>query len=139
MNLTELKRLFKLLGPNGTLAGLQASNIEHEVFTEIATKAKVILPTDASRNATIQGLVDSLIKKDLKPTDALLKMSYEELVQYFNEMGPTNDQLLKIMKDLNFKVGSEDKRHLRRFVARQISETALFASVALRNGDEKEK
>ncbi len=128
-----------MLGPNGTLAGLQASNIEHEVFTEIATKAKVILPTDASRNATIQGLVDSLIKKDLKPTDALLKMSYEELVQYFNEMGPTNDQLLKIMKDLNFKVGSEDKRHLRRFVARQISETALFASVALRNGDEKEK
>ncbi len=36
------------------------------------------------------------------------------------------------MKELNYKVVSEDKKHLRKFIARQISETALFSKVASR-------
>jgi hypothetical protein len=43
------------------------------------------------------------------------------------------------MKELNYKVSTEDKRHLRRFVARQISETALFSTVASRGSRNQEK
>ena len=87
----------------------------------------------AKRDDIIDSIIDAMSSIDLKSTDELLKMSYDNLIQYFTAAAPSNEALLRIMKELNYKVGSEDKRNLRRFVARQISETALFSSVASRN------
>ncbi|MBM7324794.1 hypothetical protein JS562_17025 [Agrobacterium sp. S2] len=137
MTLSELKRIIKLLGPRGAIAGLEASDLTREDLLEIASKTKKRFDENSDRSNLIDELVSSLNRVDLKPTDELLQMSYEDLVDYFAEVSPSNDDLMKVMKELNYKVSAEDKKHLRRFVARQISETALFANVATRNGDNR--
>jgi hypothetical protein len=139
MNFPDLRRVFKLLGPSGTMAGLRASDIGLDVLRELASKAKLVIHQESSRDEIIEVLIRSLDKAPLKSTDELMQMSYDELVQYFSEVGASNDELLKIMKELNYKVGAEDKKHLRRFVARQISETALFSRVATRDGEQRRR
>ncbi len=57
-------------------------------------------------------------------------MNYDQLIDYFSNVSPSNTELLRVMNELNYKVSAEDKKHLRKYVARQISETALFARVA---------
>ncbi|TAV90450.1 hypothetical protein [Rhizobium leguminosarum] len=137
MTLSEIKRIIKLLGPRGAIAGLEASDLTREDLLEIASKTRKRFDDHSDRSYLIDELVSSLNRVDLKPTDELLQMSYEDLVDYFAEASPSNDDLMKVMKELNYKVSAEDKKHLRRFVARQISETALFANVATRNGDNR--
>ena len=137
MTLSEIKRIIKLLGPRGAIAGLEASDLTKEDLLEIASKTRKRFDENSDRSYLIDELVSSLNRVDLKPTDELLQMSYEDLVDYFAEVSPSNDDLMKVMKELNYKVSAEDKKHLRRFVARQISETALFANVATRNGDNR--
>lgn len=137
MTLSEIKRIIKLLGPRGAIAGLEASDLTKEDLLEIASKTKKRFDEESDRSYLIDELVSSLNRVDLKSTDELLQMSYEDLVSYFSEVSPSNEDLMKVMKELNYKVSAEDKKHLRRFVARQISETALFANVATRNSDNR--
>ncbi|MBY3531850.1 hypothetical protein HFN68_02660 [Rhizobium laguerreae] len=137
MTLSEIKRIIKLLGPRGAIAGLEASDLTREDLLEIASKTKKRFDEESDRSYLIDELVSSLNRVDLKSTDELLQMSYEDLVSYFSEVSPSNEDLMKVMKELNYKVSAEDKKHLRRFVARQISETALFANVATRNSDNR--
>ncbi|MGF1593393.1 MAG: hypothetical protein ACFCUW_08950 [Kiloniellaceae bacterium] len=133
MKYADLKRIFRLLGSQGTVAGLSASDADADQLRSLASGAKLEIPDGATRDEIVHILVRSLEKPPLKSTDELLQMTYDDLVQYFNDVSPTNDELLKIMKELNYKVGAEDRKHLRRFVARQISETALFSRVATRD------
>ncbi|MCK2054790.1 hypothetical protein [Methylobacterium sp. 37f] len=135
MTFTEVKRLVKILGPKGAVAGLLESDVNTSVLKTIATKEKLARVPTNSRMELINMLVDHVTQSSLKPTETLMRMSYDELLSYFNEAGPSTESLMKIMKELNYKVGSEDKKHLRRFVARQISETALFSNVATRDTD----
>jgi hypothetical protein len=139
MTLNDVKRIIKLLGRKGAIAGLCASEIRIDLFRSLALKSKLDVNYNAPYSDLIEEMVDILSKNNLKNTDDLLRMSYEELVQYFSDASPSNEDLMKIMKELNYKVSAEDKKHLRRFVARQISETALFANVASRSGDPRRK
>lgn len=133
MNVTETKRIMKLLGANGTRAGLKASDIDLKSIRALAIKVcgRGVISDD--RDHMIDAIVEKLGETTLKPTDELMGMSFEELESYFTKVSPSNDDLMKIMKELNYKVSAEDKKHLRRFVARQISETALFSRVASRH------
>lgn len=130
LTLNDVKRILKLLGPVGTIAGLEASDLARDTLIELCHKAKISVGGDSSRYDSIRKLIANLNEVNLKPTAELLQMSYDELVQYFAHVAPSNEDLMKIMKELNYKVGAQDMKHLRRFVARQISETALFSDVA---------
>jgi hypothetical protein len=132
MNITDVKRIMKLLGGNGTAAGLKASDIDLRSIRSLVVKICGRENASDDRENMIDALVSKLSETTLKPTDELMGMTFEELESYFNRVSPSNDDLMKIMKELNYKVSAEDKKHLRRFVARQISETALFSKVANR-------
>ena len=139
MNLTDLKRILKLLGPAGTAAGLRVSDISIETLRDLATKVNQKASKLAGRDELIEILISLPRKAPLKPTSELMTMNYDELVHYFNDVAPSSEDLLKVMKELDYKVSAEDKKHLRRFVARQISETALFSRVASRSEDNRRK
>lgn len=134
MTKTDLKRILKLLGSKGARAGLLASNIEVRSLRAIARRSGFSVEIQTSREDLIDHIVGALEQQSLKPLDELMRMSFQELEAHFAEVGPSNEELLKLMKQLDYKVSAEDKRHLRRFAARQITETALFSSVASREG-----
>lgn len=65
------------------------------------------------------------------PLDELYKKSYEELIDYFDEVDADKKDFLLILEEMGFK------RHngkLKDFVARQICETAFFLQVANSGG-----
>lgn len=132
MTPVDLKRIVTLLGAPGAVAGMRASQIPVEDLEALAKRVKLPGKKATGRDELIDRLVNSVRIDSIKPTDELLRMSYDELIAYFSETSPSSAALMNIMRELNYKVGSEDKKHLRRFVARQISETALFSNVASR-------
>jgi hypothetical protein len=127
---SDLKRLVKLLGGRGAYHGLLESELLTLDLRKLAAKLKLKVPQKASRTELIAELVAWVERGVLKPIPELLEMNYEQLVEYFNEVSPSNEELVRILNELDYKVSSEDRRHLKRFAARQISETALFARVA---------
>jgi hypothetical protein len=133
MTAADLKRIVQLLGATGSAAGLRASEMSLESLRDLATKVKLTAYQDITREELIDRLVESAKSTDIKPIDDLMQMTYDELIQYFADTAPSSITLLNIMKELNYKVSAEDKKHLRKFVARQISETALFSRVASRD------
>lgn len=132
MTVADLKRIVELLGARGSAAGLRASDVPLNVLENIAKKLKLTINKDIVRNDLIDILVERVKSAELRPIDELMQMNYDEIVKYFAQVGPSNGELLNLMKELNYKVSAEDKKHLRKFVARQISETALFSRVASR-------
>lgn len=126
----DLRRLLKILGNDGTKAGLLASQVSTAALLKISGKLDLRLPKEAERGDLIDQLISHVASPPLKPTDELMTMNYDQLLDYFSDTAPSNAELLRVMKELNYKVSAEDKKHLRRYVARQISETALFARVA---------
>ncbi|MCB9946232.1 MAG: hypothetical protein H6842_00230 [Rhodospirillaceae bacterium] len=132
MTVADLKRIVRLLGADGAIAGLRASEMTKDVFRDLAAKSNITVSQSMTRDELVRNLVEGLTRTEIKPLQDLMKMSYEDLVKYFSDAALPNSALLDIMKELNYKVSAEDRKHLRRFVARQISETALFSDVASR-------
>jgi len=132
----ELKRVVSILGHAGAIAGLRASDISEDDLRELAKRLRIDRCDKLNRDQLIDSLVRATRSNELKPIEELMQMTYDELIQYFDETAPSNSALLNIMRDLDYKVSAEDRKHLRKYAARQISETALFSDVA-RNGDRK--
>jgi hypothetical protein len=129
--LRDVKMLIKLLGPQGAVAGLVASDLETAQLSTLVKEAKVDINEPTGRELLVALLVTSLARRELKSMDDLIKMTYDQLVAHFEDVSPTNNELIKVMTLLGYKVSAEDRKHLRKSVARQLSETALFANVAL--------
>ena len=130
MTPNDLKKIIEWLGVEGARAGLKLSKLTDKDLLAITFKLKLRQDFSESRDTTIEKIVHHFEVKEIKRVDDLLKMEYNELINYFNDVNASNEDLLKVMKELNFKVGAEERKHLRNFVARQISETALFSKVA---------
>jgi hypothetical protein len=109
-----------------------------EDIRALAVKTKINLDGLSERTRIVEALVNGLAHKQLKPADELVKMDYDELVRHFDDVSVANSDLIKIMQHLGYKVSAEDKKHLRKSVARQLSETALFAKVAAREKNRSE-
>lgn len=127
---SDLKRLVKMLGRRGAYFGLLESELSISDLRKVAQKLKITAPVRSKKSDIVDALIAWVERGVLKPIPDLLEMDYEQLVEYFNEVSPSNEELVRILNELDYKVSSEDRRHLKRFAARQISETALFAKVA---------
>jgi hypothetical protein len=131
LTVTDVRHLIKTLGVEGAVAGLVASNVPSAEVRKLLSrgrKQQELAPDE--RNELMAALVDSIYKPPLKPVSELMSMGYDELLEYFSKTGASNADLMGVLKELNYHASSDDKRHLRRYVARQISETALFTDVA---------
>jgi hypothetical protein len=62
MTFTDLERLYQLLGPKGTIAGLHASDVRQELLREVASKAKLTVSDQVSRDELIEILVSCLVE-----------------------------------------------------------------------------
>jgi hypothetical protein len=130
---SNLKTLIKILGPHGAAAGLKASDISLDEARSLAQGLAIKLENLDERDGIIDAIISESGRVGIKPIEELLKMSFEEISSYFDSARVSNTELLELMKQMNYKVSSEDKKSLKRFAARQISETARFAKVANRS------
>jgi len=63
--------------------------------------------------------------------DELYKLDYDQLIDYFDEVDADTKDFLLLLEEMGFK---RHRGKLKDFVARQITETALFLQIANSGG-----
>jgi hypothetical protein len=122
-----------MLGRRGAYEGLLHAEVSTKALISLARRMGDEPSNEIDRSKVIDTLLDRAEGEKLLPLNQLMEMSFEELEDHFARVKPSADDLLRVMKQLDYKVSSSDKKNLRRFAARQISETALFSNVAGKN------
>jgi hypothetical protein len=126
----DVKQLLEWLGPSGLEKGLEYSNLTVAELREIAENLGAKVPARSNRSHLAHLIATASSKVIDKSTDELLSMCYDDLFRYFEDVKPSRQEVMKILTELDFDPGSEAKKSLYKYAARQISETGLFKRVA---------
>lgn len=122
--------LVEWLGPEGARSGLRDSDIPLRVLIDLAKDRRLPLLPKPTRDEVANELAYQNRTKIDKPLDQLMGMPREDLAEYFGNKKPTVSEVLAILGQLGIRPGSEDRKHLLRFAAREISETGMFQRIA---------
>jgi hypothetical protein len=126
----ELRRLVEWLGPEGARSGLRDSHIPLKDLVELARMRGLPLQPKPTRDEVANELAYENVKKIDKSLDELLEMAAGDLLGYLEKIRPTIRELLDFLEQLGIRPGSEDRKHLIRFTAREISDTGMYQRVA---------
>jgi hypothetical protein len=123
-------KLVEWLGPEGARAGLRESNLSLADLVDMARARGLPLAPKPTRDEIANELAYEGVRKIDRSPDDLVHMSPTELASYLEKKRPTLKELLSILSGLGIRPGSEDRKHLLRFAAREISEIGMFQRVA---------
>jgi hypothetical protein len=118
------------LGPQGTEAGLERSNIAASELRKLLEAQGRSIPAKISRKEIIKELLYADTKRLDKTLDEMLAMNKDDLLAYFKSKRPSQRELLAVLEELDFHPDSEAKKSLYKYAARQIGETGVFQRVA---------
>lgn len=126
----DIQTLIRWLSQDGTIAGLEKSDLTILQLQEIAEKYGLKISSKQKRSDIIQVIIDKVDRRIDKPLDDLLKMNYESLKEFLIRVRPSNSEIVKILLELDIRPGSEGKRNLIDFAAREISDIGMYSRVA---------
>lgn len=126
----DIKKLIDWLGPKGATAGLENGEVTQSELRELAMGYNISTTSKAKRTDIIRQIIDVLDKRIEKTVPEMLGMNYDELIAFFEDVRPSKRELLVLLSELEFNPGSEAKKSLYKYAARQISETGMFQRVA---------
>lgn len=133
LTVDDLKTLVEWLGSDGALAGLDKSDLTIAELRFLLEEQGKTLPTKASRKELVTEVLQSAANCIKKPLDELLALTGEEILKYFESVRPSQNELLALLRQLGFRPGSDAKKSLYKYAARQLSETGMFQRVAHSN------
>ena len=130
MKATDLDMLIEWLGPDGAAVGLEHSALTVPELFELA--AELGLPVDRRTNKSqiINELVYRKVSRIEKPREDLLCMTDTELKRYLVERRVSRTELLRLLSDFDINPGSEDRKSLVEFAARELSDLGMYQRVA---------
>jgi hypothetical protein len=126
----DIARLVDWLGPEGARSGLRDSDIPLKELVELARARQLLLSPKPTREEVANELAYCGIHKIDKSLDEMMSMSSAALQEYLDRKRPTTTEVMGLLDRLGIKPGSEDRKHLRRFAAREVSELGMFQRVA---------
>lgn len=126
----NLDSLLDWLGPEGTKAGLQESKLTLKELVELAKERGFPLPSKPTREEVCNELAYAGAKKIDVPVEKLLGMDEVELAKYFKQARPSRFELTGVLGDLGIHIGSEARRSLYAFAAREMSDLGMYQRVA---------
>lgn len=126
----ELKKLVGWLGSEGARSGLKDSHIPLKDLIDMAKARGLPLLAKPTRDEVANELAYENVKKIDKALDELMQMTPADLLGYLEKTKPTVSELLEVLGQLGIKPGSEDRKHLIRFTAREISDTGMYQRIA---------
>ncbi|MCM2491880.1 hypothetical protein ACVCIH_01620 [Burkholderia glumae] len=133
MTVDDLKTLVEWLGSDGALAGLDKSDLTIAELKFLLEEQGKTLPAKATRKELVTEVLQSAANCIKKPLDELLALSSDEILKYFESVRPSQNELLALLRQLGFRPGSDAKKSLYKYAARQLSETGMFQRVAHAN------
>lgn len=126
----DLRLIVDWLGPEGAKAGLRESHMALETLVSLARQRGLPLSPKPTREEVTNELAFEGRKKIDRDPDTLMRMNKEELIAYFRKVLPTNRELEDLLDSLGVRYGSEERKHLARFAADELSDIGLFQRVA---------
>jgi len=123
-------RLVEWLGPEGARSGLRDSDVPLKELIELAKARRLPLSPKPTRDEVANEIAYNNTNKIDKPIDELMHMSPSDLSEYLEKKKPTISEIISILTRLGIKPGSEDRKHLLRFAAREIAEIGMFQRIA---------
>ncbi|KVH72541.1 hypothetical protein WJ41_12885 [Burkholderia ubonensis] len=138
LTVDDLKTLVEWLGSDGALAGLDKSDLTIAELRFLLEEQGKTLPAKATRKELVTEVLQSAANCIKKPLDELLTLTSDEILTYFDSVRPSQNELLALLRQLGFRPGSDAKKSLYKYAARQLSETGMFQRVAQTNQDRAE-
>ncbi len=126
----NVEKLIEWLGRDGAIAGLEASDITVPEFCDLAVRYGLTPEKKGRRRDIIVDLVNRDAVRIDKTTEELLTMKHEELVKYFEDKKVSRTELLRLVSQLDIRIGREGNKNLVDFAAREISDLGMYERVA---------
>jgi hypothetical protein len=133
MNSVDVDKLVEWLGPEGAIAGLDASDLTASELIEIGNVRGLTIDRKTRRRSIVIEIVNSRIPRIDKSQDDLLRMSRAELEAYFVARMVSRAELLGVLSQFGIEARSDDKKSLLEFAAREISDLGMYQRVAKGN------
>lgn len=130
MSTIDVEKLIEWLGPDGAIAGLKDSDLKVSELCELAVRYSISVEKNMRRSDVINELINRQFIKIDKTTEELLAMNYQNLRRYLKDKKVSRTELLNLLSQLDMHPGSEAKRNLVDFVAREVSDLGMYGRVA---------
>ena len=131
--MSKILELIQLLGRDGAIAGLSASDLTVSELLEIASP-HTTLPTKIKRDDLIRRIVDSERERLTKAPEELMEMDAETLRAYFSDVKLSRNELIELLASMDIRPGSAARNNLTEFAAREISDIGMYRRVAKGHG-----
>lgn len=126
----KIEKLVEWLGPEGTIAGLKASDITVPQLFDLAIRHGLTVEERVKRSDIIVELVNGSVSRIDKSTEELLEMSRADLKSYFSDKKVSRAELLKLLFELDIRPMPGGRVSLVDFAAREISDVGMYQRVA---------
>lgn len=126
----DTTQLVEWLGPEGARAGLRDSDIPLKALIDLAKAQRLPLSPKPTRDEVANEIAYRNKTKIDKSTEELIHMASSDLSEYLERKKPTTNEMLSILEQFGIKAGSEDRKHLLHFAAREIAEIGMFQRIA---------
>jgi hypothetical protein len=122
--------LVRWLGPAGAKAGLLESDLSLADLTSLAKANRLPLSPKPTREEAAHEIAYSSFKTITASTEELLAMQIDQLTKYFKKTKPSRSEVIKILTELGVSIGSNARKGLYVFAAREISDLGMYQRVA---------
>ena len=126
----KIEKLVEWLGPEGAIAGLEASDVTVPQLRELAGRHGLAVDRQSKRSDIIFDLVNGSVCRIDKTTEELMEMSRADLKNYFNDRKVSRAELLKLLMELDIRPMPGGRGSLMEFAAREISDVGMYQRVA---------
>ena len=126
----DIEHLAEWLGPDGAIAGLEASDITVSELCEIAIRYGRAVDKKAKRSDIIIELVNGESVRIDKTIDELLKLNGSDLGNYFRSRKVSRTELMQLLLEFDIRPTPAEKVNLVEFAAREISDVGMYQRVA---------
>lgn len=130
MKIIEIEKLAEWLGPDGAIAGLEGSNLTVHDLYELAAHFNVTIDSKMKRSEIISELINGKLSRIEKTTNELLEMNYENLRKYLEDRKASRTELMGLLSQFGIQSGSEARKNLIDFIAREISDLGMYQRIA---------
>ncbi|CAN2040930.1 putative Rho termination factor N-terminal domain-containing protein [Candidatus Magnetomoraceae bacterium gMMP-15] len=123
----NVKKILDIVGREGTIAALEKSKkLTSKDLSELSRSLGLKSRSRDAKKILASKIVQNIDKRITKALDELKKMSKDELMKYFEEIGCHQDELLELLNDIDLKARSKSRRAIIEFAAIQINSLGIF-------------
>ncbi|OOG82825.1 hypothetical protein B0E41_14135 [Hydrogenophaga sp. A37] len=126
----DLEKLIEWLGVEGTIAGLDGSDLTTAEVGELMPAFKISGLSKLKRRDLIKAVVEQKRLDLTKKPDELMAMNAEALKAYFLSIKASKREILNLLESLDIRPGSVARNNLTEFAAREISDIGMYRRVA---------